>query len=355
MALLNFTASDFRCLESVSLEVSPNYNLVFGANASGKTSLLEAISYLGRGKSMRGALTQNLVRHGREHFTLVGKAQTSSRVSTLGVQNGRDGLVVRIDGDNNRGTATLAEMLPLQAVDPEIHSLVAGGPDERRRYLDWTVFHVEHTYVDHWRRFRRALRQRNAALRAAAPPAAVRAWDQELLQSAADVTASRERAVEQLQLALLATSEELLGGEVALEYQSGWLKGKSLEESLAGSLERDRQHGTTHAGPHRADLRLVYNDRQARRLVSRGQQKLLACAMVFAAVEVVQSVIERPVLLLLDDPAAELDRESLQRLLEAVAGLGSQVIATALDPDIIQFPMAPALFHVEQGRLTPQA
>lgn len=353
LALLNFTAKDFRCLESVELTVSPNYNLVYGANASGKTSLLEAISYLGRGKSLRGAPTQSLVRHGSERFILVGKAQTSARVSTLGVQNGREGLEVRIDGDSNCGAASLAEMLPLQAVDPEIHSLVAGGPEERRRYLDWTVFHVEHSYVDHWRRFRRALRQRNAALRAAATPAAIRAWDQELLQASAEVTAARERAVELLQFALAAASDELLGGEIALEYQPGWPKGRSMEEALASSFERDRQHGTTHAGPHRADLRLVYNERQARRLVSRGQQKLLACAMVFSAVDVVQSEIERPVLLLLDDPAAELDRESLEKLLTAVAGLGSQVIATALDPGLIQLPLAPAMFHVEHGRLTP--
>ncbi|HSS66406.1 MAG TPA: DNA replication and repair protein RecF, partial [Gammaproteobacteria bacterium] len=88
-----------------------------------------------------------------------------------------------------------------------------------------------------------------------------------------------------------------------------------------------------------------------RRLVSRGQQKLLASALVLAATEVVQSHMERPLLLLLDDPAAELDAHALARLMESVIALGSQVIATALDAGAVQFPEAPRLFHVEQGRV----
>ena len=351
MALLHFTASDFRCLASIELEASPNYNLIHGANASGKTSLLEAIAYLGRGKALRGAPTQNLVRHGQAEFTLVGKARGATRTSVLGVRNGRNGLEIHIDGAQARGAAELAETLPLQAVDPEIHNLVAGGPDERRRYLDWSVFHVEHAYVQHWRRYRRALRQRNAALKTGGGPRSIRAWDSELLEAAAEVTAARERTTETLQSALEPIAEEMLGGGVGLEYQPGWPRGKSLEHALGASLERDHATGTTNVGPHRADLRLVFNERQARRLVSRGQQKLLACTLVFASVELVQAKIQRPVVLLLDDPAAELDAPALGRLLDAVSGLGCQVIATALDPGLIQLPEEPALFHVEHGVL----
>ena len=351
MALLNFTASDFRCLENIELEASPNYNLIYGANASGKTSLLEAIAYLGRGKALRGATTQNLVRHGQAEFTLFGRARGPARVSALGVRNGRGGLEIHVDGAAGRGAADLAEILPLQAVDPEIHNLVAGGPEERRRYLDWAVFHVEHNYVQHWRRYRRALRQRNAALKTGGGPRTIRAWDAEMLEAADEVTQARGRVTEILQLALEPLAEEMLGGGVTLEYQPGWSRGKSLEEALAGSLERDRALGTTHVGPHRADLRLVFNERQARRMVSRGQQKLLACTLVFASVELVQAEIMRPVLLLLDDPAAELDSEALGRLLEVVGALGCQVIATALDPELIRLPEAPAMFHVEHGFL----
>ena len=104
-------------------------------------------------------------------------------------------------------------------------------------------------------------------------------------------------------------------------------------------------------GPHRADLRLSYDDRQARRLVSRGQQKLLASSMILAATETAQAALGRPLLLLLDDPAAELDRTSLARLMQQVAALGSQVIATSLERDELPFPAPPRAFHVEQGVL----
>ncbi|MDH3990431.1 MAG: hypothetical protein OEV34_14950, partial [Gammaproteobacteria bacterium] len=102
---------------------------------------------------------------------------------------------------------------------------------------------------------------------------------------------------------------------------------------------------------HRADMKLVYDERQARKLVSRGQQKLLACALILAATEVVQTQLERPLLLLLDDPAAELDGQSVGRLMSSVEGLGCQVIATTLDRTAALFSTAPTLFHVEHGRV----
>jgi len=120
---------------------------------------------------------------------------------------------------------------------------------------------------------------------------------------------------------------------------------------LQTGLERDLQQGSTQAGPHRADLKLIYDERQARKLVSRGQQKLLACAMVLAATETAQAALERPLLLLLDDPAAELDADSLGRLMSRVAALGCQVIATSLEPNVALFPAPGAVFHVEHGVL----
>jgi len=106
------------------------------------------------------------------------------------------------------------------------------------------------------------------------------------------------------------------------------------------------------AGPHRADLKISYDERQARKLVSRGQQKLLASSMILAATETAQTALERPLLLLLDDPVAELDAGSLDRLMTAVSGLGCQVVATSLERGALRVPPGAAVFHVEQGQLT---
>jgi DNA replication and repair protein RecF len=351
LSLKDLKTTDFRCLAAAELEADPHYNLIYGANASGKTSVLEAIAYLGRGKSFRGASTQDLVRHGSAEFVLQGTASSEARCINVGVRNGRAGLEVRIDGENAAGAAALAEALPLQVVDPDVHSLVAGGPEQRRRYLDWIAFHVEHGYLDNWRRFRRALKQRNAALRDAAPAEVLAGWDREFTSTARKIHDSRCQMLELARGVFEETGGDLLGANLGLEYRQGWNQDMTLEEALVAGMSRDREQGSTQAGPHRADVRLVLDDRQAKKLVSRGQQKLLSCALILTATELVQSQLERPLLLLLDDPAAELDASSLERLMAKVIGLGCQVIATALVPDKHLFPEPPALFHVEHGEL----
>ena len=352
MPLRHFQATNFRCLTNISLEVDSQYNLVYGHNASGKTSILEAIAYLGRGKSFRGARLQNLIYHGAAEFLLFGKVDTGTRLATMGVRSSKDGTELKIDGDQQRSTASLVEMLPLQIIDPEVHNLVVGGPERRRRYLDWIAFHVERGYRECWRRFCRALRQRNAALRQTVNSrASIIAWDKEFLEAAEQVDQTRRHVLELTHITLRETGAALLGCAIDFEYLQGWTSQQSLEEALAISWERDCQTGTTNAGPQRAELRLIYDDRHAKYLVSRSQQKLLACAMIFAATEIVQATLQRPLLLLLDDPAAELDEEALDRFMKCVFRLRSQIIATALAEKTLRFPVPPALFHVEQGKV----
>jgi DNA replication and repair protein RecF len=349
-----FKVSNFRCLENADLDLSDGFNLIYGANASGKTSLLEALAYLGRGKSFRGAATTNLIRHGESEFVLFGETESNGRSRKLGVRNSRDGLEVRVDGSGDGGVAALADALPLQVIDPDVHNLVAGGPEMRRRFLDWVAFHVEHDHLHVWRRFRRALKQRNAALRSKSSPAAIRSWNAEFVELSARLDDSRQRALDVAIDSLVEYGAGLLGTELGFAYQRGWNKDRSLEQALEEGLERDLQQGSTQHGPHRADLRISYDERQARKLVSRGQQKLLASAMILAATETAQTALERPLLLLLDDPAAELDAESLARLLAAVRGLGCQVVASSLDRDTLETPPGAAVFHVEHGTLLPE-
>ena len=334
-----FTASNFRCLEKIDLSLSPEFNLIYGPNASGKTSILEALAYLGRGKSFRGAPTSSLVRHGEREFVLFGETASGGRHQRVGVKNSREGLEIRVDGRNDGGAAALAEALPLQVIDPEVHSLVAGGPEQRRRFLDWVGFHVEPEHLMTWRRFRRALKQRNAALKSGASTGTIRSWDAEFVELATKLDHSGDYGA------------ALLGTELGFEYQQGWHSSKALMAALEEGLGRDRQQGVTQSGPHRADLKVAYDERQARKLVSRGQQKLLASAMILAATKTAQAALDRPLLLLLDDPAAELDSAALARLLEAVRSLGCQVVATSLEKEVLDVPRDARLFHVEQGVL----
>jgi DNA replication and repair protein RecF len=271
------------------------------------------------------------------------------------VRNSRKGLEVRVDGSGEGGAGALAAALPLQVIDPEVHNLVAGGPELRRRFLDWIAFHVEHDHLETWRRFRRALRQRNAALKQRASAAAMRSWNAEFVEISERLDESRRRALDVSREALEEHGRGLLGTEIGFEYQQGWSRDKALGEALDENLEREQQQGSTQYGPHRADLKIRYDERQARKLVSRGQQKLLASSMVLAATETAQAALERPLLLLLDDPAAELDGNALQRLMGAIDGLGCQVIATSLERSVLDLPPGAAVFHVEHGVLTRES
>jgi DNA replication and repair protein RecF len=347
-----FRATHFRCLDNAELVLGPRFNLICGANASGKTSLLEALAYLGRGKSFRGASTADLTQHGKEDFVLFGELERAEGKINVGVRNGREGLEVRVGGESASGAAALAEALPLQVIDPEVHNLIAGGPELRRRFLDWVAFHVEHDHLMIWRRFRRALKQRNAALKAKSSEATIRSWNAEFLELAAKLDDSRRRVLALTMDSLQEHGYSLLETDLAFEYQRGWSRDKSLDSALDSGIARDLQMGSTQSGPHRADIKVSYDERQARKLVSRGQQKLLASSMILAATQTAQAALEKPLLLLLDDPAAELDSESMARLMAAVSALGCQVVATSLEPEALVFPEEPIMFHVEQGVVT---
>ncbi|MFQ5609995.1 MAG: DNA replication/repair protein RecF, partial [Woeseiaceae bacterium] len=237
MPISEFRAQNFRCLEDVRLELDPRYNLIYGGNASGKTSVLEALAYLGRGKSFRGAPTPSLVRHGEQEFVLFGKLLRGSKAINVGVRNGKEGLEVKVDGAGNGGAAALAGALPLQVIDPDVHNLVSGGPEERRRFLDWIAFHVEHDFLAAWRRFRRTLKQRNAALRAGGR--GLEAWNAEFIELGIIVDTARRSVLEVSLDSLEEQGLALLGADVRFEYRPGWASNTDLARALGESVERD--------------------------------------------------------------------------------------------------------------------
>jgi len=242
----------------------------------------------------------------------------------------------------------------VQAIDPELHQLIEEGPQQRRRFLDWGVFHVEPSFVDTWQRFQRTLRQRNAALRTRSPADLVRAWDGELIETGTRIATARQLYLATLNPKVRSMGERLLGHSVDLHLAQGWAVERSLQEALDRSWSRDNDRGMTHVGPHRADLQIRVDGQLARERVSRGQQKLVAAAMLLGQLRCDSEQGSSTAALLVDDPAAELDAASLEKLLAEILALPLQLFITALDrghPALERLGVA-ARFHVEHGTLT---
>jgi len=346
MSLAELRLEDLRCLRQVELELDSRLNLVSGANGSGKTSVLEAIYLLGRGRSFRTRYTAQLIRHTTSRLWVHGRTAPEPGHS-LGVECARDGgLTIRIDRTPADSRVQLSEIFPVQVIDPGIHRLVEEGPAQRRRWLDWAVFHVEPDFMRHWQGYMRALKQRNAALKAGMETAP---WDSELVRVGELLTAARARMVASLQALWGAALRRLGAVEATLGFFQGWSRELSLAESLRFHHHRDQERGITGVGPHRFDVLLRVEGRAAREVVSRGQQKLLGVAMAVAMARHLSEAVGRPSTLLLDDPAAELDTERTEALLQTVRELGAQLVVTSLQAHDTRLGVPDAVFHVEHG------
>jgi DNA replication and repair protein RecF len=347
MSLAELRIQNLRCIEIAELEFAPDFNLISGPNGAGKTSVLEAIFLLGRGRSFRTRSTEKLIRQGQASLTVFGRSDGSPE-HAAGVEVTREGTRARIDAAPAESLLALSGFLPVQSIDPEIHKLIDHGPERRRRWMDWLVFHVEPSFAMHWTRYQRALRQRNAALRMHDPGFA--AWDALLVEHGNALSNQRRSTLNRLQPFLLALFERFSGLDLTVSFQTGWSQDLSLEDSLRVAIDRDRERGATTTGPHRADFALKSRGRTAKEILSRGQQKLAAVSMIVSQMQLLKAERGVRAALLLDDPAAELDGQNLRRLIAELATLETQMIATSLTPEIALFQAPSATFHVEQGR-----
>lgn len=361
MSLIRLNVSAIRNLQPVELSPSPRINLLCGANGSGKTSLLEAIYLLGMARSFRSTRLQPVIQQEQQQAVVFGQVQQADgRMASLGIARERNGeSKIRIDGQNARSAAQLAELLPLQLINPDSFRLLEGAPKIRRQFLDWGVFHVEPRFMPAWQRLQQALRQRNSWLRHARIDAAAQAaWDHELSQASEAIDAYRRAYIQALKPVFEDTLAALLQlPELSLSYYRGWDRERSLSEVLAASLERDRQLGHTQAGPQRADLRLRIGSHNAADILSRGQQKLVVCALRIAQGRLLNQVRHGQCIYLVDDLPSELDEQHRLALCGLLEQLDCQVFITGVDAQILKKGWRPdtpvALFHVEQGRIQP--
>lgn len=365
MYLERLAITGLRNLDAVDIRLGPGANLFHGINGSGKTSLLEAVYLLSRGRSFRTRNLKSVIHHQRKDCTCFGSLVDQAGIlpaTGMGVSRSQDGdFQFRIAGEPVRTASQLSETLPLQLLNSDSFLLLDGSPSHRRRFLDWGVFHVEHDYRELWGRFQRCLKHRNSLLRhARIDPLQLAVWDREFVQVSLRIAEYRRQYLEDFHPVFLETCTALgVDTSLALSLHAGWDQQQHLEDVLKENIERDRKVGHTLVGPHRADIRLQVGGKLASEILSRGQAKILVTALKIAQGIYLQRQKGRKCLYLLDDLPAELDANHRQRVGNLLESLGVQVLMTGVEeadlraswPDAQAAGREAKVFHVEQGHV----
>jgi len=356
--LLQLQATHLRNLSDVSLVLDPSLNLFWGLNGSGKTSLLEAVYYLGTGRSFRGAQIDPLIQRGRLGCMVTGTVLTPDQRSIrLGVQRGEAGRrVIRVDGETKQHTSELARYLPSLLLGPATVELLTGPPGLRRNFLNWGVFHVKPQFSQLWQDGLRVLRQRNALLRGKGSAHELVTWTERLVEASELIDCERQRYFDAFLPVFTETYRFLMELEgVKCSYRRGWDKKSTLAEVLALQLTSDQQRRFTQSGFHRADIRMTIDGSPVAQVCSRGELKLLSWSMVLAQGLLVSQNERSKAIFLVDDLAAELDIRHQVAIAELLVQQGGQVLVTGTDGKHLEGlwgKVSRKLFHVEQGKIS---
>ncbi|OMQ20297.1 MULTISPECIES: DNA replication/repair protein RecF [Serratia] len=359
MALTRLLIKDFRNIEAADLAPASGFNFLVGPNGSGKTSVLEAVYTLGHGRAFRSLQAGRVIRHDQAEFVLHGRIiEGTERELSVGLSKSRQGdSKVRIDGSDGHKVAELAQLLPMQLITPEGFTLLNGGPKYRRAFLDWGCFHNEPGFFTAWSNLKRLLKQRNAALRQVSRYAQIRAWDQELIPLAERISEWRASYSDAIAADITATCAQFLP-EFALSFsfQRGWDKESDYGELLERQFERDRALTYTALGPHKADFRIRAEGTPVEDMLSRGQLKLLMCALRLAQGEFLTRQSGRRCLYLIDDFASELDTGRRRLLADRLKATQAQVFVSAVSAEQVTDMMGEKgkMFRVEQGKIEVQ-
>ena len=360
MAVERLSIQQLRNLSAVDIYPSPEVNLFFGENGSGKTSLLEALYILGLGRSFRSHKHKSLINRDSFEFTIFSNLRSSDDRNSLplGISRNQQGdAVFKAMGEAVNSIADLAGYLPLQLINSNAFLLLEGGPTERRQFLDWLVFHVEPKFFPVWKRLQTCLKQRNSLLRHdRIDPQQLMVWDAELVSLTNQLDQYRTETFTQFLIYFQRLKDDFVPLDgLVLSYYSGWNKDKTFAEALDASQDRDIAFGQTHVGGHRADLKIQIDGHLAADVLSRGQQKLLVCAMKLAQGLVFQALTGRKAIYLVDDLPAELDDKHRQKLAKWLDQMETQVFVTGVDEADLRLLWETTpnkqvkVFHVEQG------
>ena len=356
MELCELRLTNLRNVAGAEITLGPGLSEFVGANGAGKTSILEAVYMLSHGRSFRAVKRESLIRFGEHSLEVFAVIAADGFQRRLGLSRRRGDWAARLDGAEVGSLTELLRQVAVVCFEPGSHALISGAAEERRHFVDWALFHVEPTYVEVARRYRRALSQRNALLRQGGRDEDLDVWDVELEKTATALGGWRGDYLEQLAPYIAEIGAALVPelGAPLLRYNRGWATELPLSDALAERRARDRERMHTGVGPHRADWRLTFAAAPEREHLSRGQEKLAALVCLLAQARLFREQRGEWPVICLDDLASELDNSHQNALACWLDAVDAQVLITGTValPNEFTHSRNHALFHVEQGRVT---
>lgn len=328
MSLKQLNIHQLRNISNASLALHPSYNIFYGENGSGKTSVLEAIYLLGSGHSFRTREVSPLINYNETALTVFARTDLNESIS---IQKTNNGLTqVKINQQTCHRSSELAHFLPCQVFYQDIFQIIDAGPAIRRSLLDWGLFHVKQSYHELWKDYRRILKQRNALLRQKANYKEFVPWDKMLIELADELHQMRHHYFLEWSAVFQTVLAKLTDVPCTLDYYKGWDKrasGKSLALILIEQFASDTQRQYTHSGIHQADILFDSAILKAKQTLSRGQQKIILIALKLAQAQ----LLNKPCLYLFDDITAELDMNHIKRLIQVLTEINGQFFFTTIN------------------------
>lgn len=323
---------NWRLYEEAFFEFSPQINSIIGPNAQGKTSLLEALYYLVSGRSCRNAEQKDLIRQGASYFYLEACFVRNEIEQRLKISFDGKERKIFFNSTLCPSPSSLLGLLKGVVMVPDDAALIKGSPNSRRQFLDYQIGQVDPLYVHHLMRYMRAMRQRNCLLKSR-QIYMLEPWEREMATSAAYLVHKRRETVLELEAMSRRKYGELSATEALLKivYKGGEGDPEAFQKRYLEMREREMGMGFTLFGPHRDELQILLDAKEARLFASEGQQRSCVAALRLSEWErLSQMAAERP-LMLMDDVGMSLDAKRAGHLLKQLEGMG-QVFLTATAP-----------------------
>ncbi len=333
-------------------------NLFFGANGAGKTSILEAIDFLSRGRTFRHHRLNPLLRKDSEALTVSSTVRHGDQKLQMGIEKSAQHTTLHQNQQKISSISEHATYLPVVSMHPDSHQLIQGGSKHRRNYLDWSAFHVKPDFLHHWRGYNKCLRQRNQILRTGHPAnKELSAWTDELCLLGNKVNNARSKIFDEIYPIFIEYIGKIIPEtDIDISFYAGWPKEQELAEAIVETSQQEQLRNSTQRGPHRADIKISLNRQDAVSTASRGQQKLVAACLLLAQINFAQTNNKEHCIVLLDDIRAELDQPHTNALLAELQALKCQAFITAIEESQVDLSgwKEKRKFHVKQGTCEQQ-